>query len=471
MTERQLHRALFGSGSIFLFGRVVIVLMQVLALPVVTRTLPTSDYGTIAIAFIVSSLLSSVSDAGLPVAVARVYYDEDGHRTARGLVGLAVILGVIAAGVVDLLGPLWSRLLSEVEYGFVVRVAVWMSVASILRGVTLGILRAQNRAVAHTVVAVVSAVGGQGLGLLLMLGGERGARGYVLGVAIGSYVGALIGVALTGVVVPALGGRVLRRVFRFSLPTVPGTASRSVLSVGDRFVVEHFSGVAETGRYQVGYRIGSLGQLVIGELVRALVPVILPEDGHAARRITSSAQALMGRLAAAIALGLALLSPIVLQVFAPASYQPLELVAVTALVSAATVPYAYGRVASLSLLRAKTTQPMAWIVPLAAVLNLAMAALGVHFFGLEGAAWASLVALGLEGGMLVGVATRMGVHARPGPGEVRGAVLVMIACVVLAWVPVAGVPWIAARAAAASAVAIWILRSLLGARSEGGSHP
>lgn len=66
----------------------------------------------------------------------------------------------------------------------------------------------------------------------------------------------------------------IRDAFRFGLPLVPFAISRQVIHSSDRIFIAKMEGLADTGIYNVGYRVGSLVAIVIGSLISALAPYV-----------------------------------------------------------------------------------------------------------------------------------------------------------------------------------------------------
>lgn len=470
MSYREIRGVLIGRGSIYVGGRAAIVLVQVLALPLVTRALSPEEYGTVALSFIAAAVIGTLGDAGLPLAASRVYFDADrGPQRANALMGVILILGVAVAGIAHLTGDVWTSLFDALDYGPVLALGVSMAPPAMVRNAALGILRAQDKALAHSLVAVVSAAGGQAIGLILLIGAGLGAPGYLGGILIGSVSAAVIGwIAVgAGVALPR-GDLGVRRVLRFSLPTVPQNVSTSLLNSGDRVIVERFSGLSEVGRYQVGYRVGSLAMVVTAELARALVPVVF--DQERTNATIQAAQSVVVRITAWLAVGLAFSGPLLVRLIVPPEYSPIGLSAVVSLVAAASVPYAFGSVAGLGLVRVKRTRPLAWITLLSATLNLLTAALGAILFDLVGVAAATVVAFVVEAILVQrAVRTRTGI-GRAKDGSVLWAGIAMLVCIVVAFMPITGLLWVSLRTFGIAVSGTWLLREIIGGLKAGRDH-
>lgn len=451
-----LARQLLGRGSIYALGRTFVVGAQVVVLPILTRMLAPEEYGIAALSFIVSSLLVSLGDLGLPHACARVLFDRGGDESARSLLGLLTVFGGAFVAVAHFTGPWWTGLLQDVSYSAPLTLAVWMAWPAMVRNAALLQLRARDRAFAHTWVSVTSALGGQLLGLLLLVVGPVGVERYVLGVAIGALLSAVLGVALVGIGRPVFRGSLLGDSLRYSLPTVPKSVSQTVISTGDRYVVERFVDLASVGRYQIGYRIGSIGLILSTEFSRAALPVLLGGVSTA----KSAARRLLAFFAAGVGALVALVAPWVIPFIAPDDYRSPDLVAVVALVASAAIPAVVGSTATMTLVSAQRTTVLAWASPVGAALALGGAAVGVSVAGLPGAAAATLVAFSAQAWWLESAVRRIDPAAGLDRRDLGRLSLLTGSIVATSALPGDGVgAW--ARALLAIVIAVSVVRPLM----------
>src|SRR6185436_20878053 len=93
-------RRLFGSGSVYSLALALQLSAALLVVPIVTRLLSVSDYGTVAAAMVVMTIVSIVGAAGLPEAASRTWFREgggpaDAHRLVVGTAAVALVVALI----------------------------------------------------------------------------------------------------------------------------------------------------------------------------------------------------------------------------------------------------------------------------------------------------------------------------------------------------------------------------------------
>lgn len=458
-------RSLVREGPLYVVATALQLVAATVALPLVTRQLDPSAYGVVATAFIVMQTLGLVATLGLPAAVTREYFlTEDpvaGRRRAVQVAFAAVGLSVVVVGVVHLLGPVWAPMLfDEVGYGATLRLAVWSAVPAAAVLSAQAVLRATRSAGRFVVMSLVGAVGGQVLGVAMLVHRPEPAW-YIGGVAAASCLAGVLGMWWSRpdrFELPDPG--LVRRALRVGLGTVPHGLAIVLLAIGDRVVIERLRGLEAVGRYQVGYAVGTLGIRLLVAVNNAWAPIVYAARPADEQRVLDATTARVTQLAAFAAAGLAITAPILLTAMAPESYRPADLADITAVAALTAVPYASYLASSQLIMKAGTTAVLAWAGPLCAVANLVLVAGLVSVLGLSGAAMASVVTYGLLAGIIrwrTGALGQTQWRVRPVAGAYAAASVVVAAAVVL---PVDG-SWLGLRAAAGTVLALWLVARLV----------
>jgi O-antigen/teichoic acid export membrane protein len=385
-------RRLFGRGSVYTLLLAIQMLTAVLVLPVITRLLPPSAFGRVAAGLVVYSILSIVGAAGLPDAAARTFFlGKDGPREAGRLICAMTCIAVILGAVIDRTGSLWAPLFG-LSYGGVLRLAVWGGAAAAVVAGTQSLLRVAERVWAYAGVALLAALSGQTIGVVLAALLRTGAA-YMGGIAAGTVVAAAVGLVATGAFRAGLPEvSELKRGFVLGLPIVPHSLAVYMVASADRIVIAGVLGLAATGRYQVAYAVGSLGVALVTAINQAWLPVVL--GAHAERRweILTATSRVVYVVAAFVASALALAAPLGLLIAASASYSRASLVPVAAIVAFSAVPYATSGTYFQVVLVGGRTRVMAVAAPLAAVVNIGLNLVLLPAIGLVGAAVATVAA-------------------------------------------------------------------------------
>src|SRR4051794_12973419 len=254
-------RRLATTGAAYTAASVVSKVIAVALLPLYTRYLSTSDYGAAEVLFAAVVTASIVVRLGLIEAILRFYY-KDGEDPAQVVAGsFAGLFWLSTVGALVLLpfaGPLSEFLLnpkhpSEVgQLTELTRIAIGGLWVLTMWEFMLTLFRLEERARAFFVTTILNVVAAIALTVVLVVVLDEGARGLLLG----SYAtGAAFVVALVALQWRHLSLRLdlplLRRLFRFGLPTMPAEVSLYALNFVDRLIILRSVGAAEAGLYSL----------------------------------------------------------------------------------------------------------------------------------------------------------------------------------------------------------------------------
>lgn len=467
-TDPDAVQGVLSRGSIYSIVTVVQASTTLLAIPLLTRMLDTEEYGLLTAVLVAQAVLTHLAGFGMPSAVTRAYFHDDGPDGARALIAVAAAAAAAVAAVALATGPLWSQMFGSVEFGPELALAVISAALSATLVSAQMIMQAEGRAREFVTGAAIAIAGGQVIGIgAVALGG--GPTGYMAGLTIGFGAGLLYAWPTAGFRLQPLRAAATRRplvatALRVGLPTIWMGLSLYMLSAADRVVVERIEGAAAAGSYYIAYAAGSLGIFLVAAINSAWSPAIFGAEEHGRWRFLADSAVAITRVAALAAAALTLAAPLVLRLFAPADYDVADLGGVSLLVAVSTLPYLwYLSSANLAVWRARTGR-LAISGIAAVVLNLVLCALLVEPLGLEGAAAATLVAYAF-----LGAATWL--WTRPlasipwDPGALAlAAVPAALAVAVALALPTDGI-WLAVRAALAAGIGLRVARIVLAGRT------
>src|SRR5215218_1059156 len=287
-------RRLASTGAAYTAASIVSKVIAVALLPLYTRYLTTEDYGAAEILFAAVVAASIIIRLGLIEAILRFYYvdDEDPARvvsgTFAGLFWLSTLGALIA---LPLAGPLSELLLPNPEElggsaPELVRIAIGGLWVLTMWEFMLTLFRLEERARAFFVTTILNVVAAIGLTVILVVGLDEGARGLLLGsYATGAvFVAGLIALQWRRLSLrfdPAL----LRRLFRFGLPTMPAEVSLYALNFVDRLIIVRSLGLAEAGLYALGVKFAQAVNVLVRGFQLAWPPLAYSiRDDEEARR-------------------------------------------------------------------------------------------------------------------------------------------------------------------------------------------
>ncbi|MGN6816723.1 MAG: lipopolysaccharide biosynthesis protein [Solirubrobacterales bacterium] len=281
-------RRLATTGAAYTAASVLSKVIAVALLPLYTRYLSPTDYGAAEVLFSAVVFASIVIRFGLIEAILRFYHldEEDSREVVRstfaGLFWLSTIGALVLLPFAD---PIAEALLKHSAPGLV-RIAIGGLWVLTMWEFMLTLFRLEERARAYFVTTLLNVLAAIGLTVVLVVGFEDGARGLLLG----SYAGGAAFVL--GLIVfqwrrlslrfdPAL----LRRLFRFGLPTMPAEASLYLLNFVDRLIIVRSLGLAEAGLYSLAVKFAQAVNVLVRGFQLAWPPLAYSiRDDDEARR-------------------------------------------------------------------------------------------------------------------------------------------------------------------------------------------
>jgi O-antigen/teichoic acid export membrane protein len=347
------HSVVYGLGGIV--SRVIAVFL----LPVYTRYLDPEDFGAVAVLVALSAVLVTILRAGISSAFFRFWFDskEPARRLlvlrtsfwftmASATLGLAAG-ALLAAPIADALG---------LDDPWLVRAAFVGIWAQMNYEQLTAVFRVEERSGLFVLASLANIAITVAATLVLVVALDQGA----LGLIAGNFTGTLaVYAALLGYRRAQLGlafsRELLREMNRFGVPLVPAALALIAMSLGDRIILNHFAGIEEVGRYEIGARIASAMVLLITAFRTAWPAFAYSIDDDAeAKRTYAFVLTYLVAIASWLALALGLLSPWLVRLLATPDYY--EGGRVVALLAFGGVAYAAYIVMAIGVGRAKRTQ-------------------------------------------------------------------------------------------------------------------
>lgn len=393
---------LFGRGMAYMIIWSLQLVVATLVSPILTRVLPQSQFGALAATIALYQLLMIVSMFGLDQALEIQRVEDDDDRRARGLLATGILIAFSWAALGWATVRWWGPLLGFTDLRLAVIALLWMAPgASVL--LVLALLQAEDRLPRFAAVSILSTVGGLVIGLALLLllepdAAQRSAFVYALGGVVAQTAALLLGLWWCR---PRWRGvrdtDTLRRALALGVPLVLAGLAQFVLSAGDRFVVQRMLGADTLAQYQVAFTVGNVTSLMLSFTSRAWMPRLKSITRDDARwRVIAEARDGMYWLLGWALLGITASAPVLLRVFAPASYDPRLMTPIVFVIGVGALPVAAAAATSQQLITTRHPRPIAWAAAAAAAVKIAATLLLIRPFGLMGAATATAFALGAQ---------------------------------------------------------------------------
>lgn len=367
---------------------------------VFTRVLSPEDYGRYTLVLAGALLIQTLIFTWLDAAVAR----HHARASARGRLGghLATafsIYGALALASLVIFGGAIAFAPVSTEMKTVCAFALVSQVLRAAMMLALETRRAEGEAMRFALLESFVLSAGFGLGVVFILAGGMGPAGPFAGIALACVVAILIDipVLLSKAKRDRAGPRRALRFFAYGAPVAVSLVFEHLLSTGDRFVIAALMGEASTGAYAAGYGITDRSLNIIfiwlGMTAGPLAIKAFEHEGaEAARAVLRQAAGLMGLIAIPAATGIALLSEpfarlLIADSLASAAAPIMPLIAIGAMLNG-FMTYVFHE----SFVIGRKPKIMAGLMAGAAALNLILNLALIPFFGLVGAALATVFA-------------------------------------------------------------------------------
>ena len=319
-------RRLATTGAAYTASSVLSKLIAVFLLPIYTHYLTPSDYGAAEVMLASVIAASIVVRLGVIEAILRFYYvagEEPRAVVATGFASVFWVATVASVLALPFAGPLSTALLGHEDAGLA-RLAILGLWTLTMYEYALTLLRLDERARAYFGITIVNVLITIPFTVfLIVVEGERAS-----GILLGTYgTGALVVLwmllrerrRLSLIPDRAL----LRRMFRFGLPTMPAELSLYSLNFIDRIILARMAGLTEVGLYALAVKFAQAMQVLARGLQLAWPPLAYSiRDDDEARRVYSRIFTWFAALLAFAAIGLWLESRWIVRLLAAADYFP-----------------------------------------------------------------------------------------------------------------------------------------------------
>jgi O-antigen/teichoic acid export membrane protein len=259
-------RRLATTGAAYTAASILSKVIAVALLPLYTRYLTPADYGAAEVMFAAVVTASIVVRFGLIEAVLRYFYldDEDPRRVVSSSFAALFWFSTIAVVVLLPFAKPLSELLLDRPAADLARISIAGLWVLTMSEFLLTLFRLEERARAYFVTTILNVLATIALTVVLVVGVGDGARGLLLA----SYgAGAATVLVLIALQWRSLSLRfdraLLRRLFRFGLPTMPAEVSLYALNFVDRLIIVRSLGLAEAGLYSLAVKFAQAVNVIV----------------------------------------------------------------------------------------------------------------------------------------------------------------------------------------------------------------
>ena len=252
------HGFVYGVGV--LLSRVVAFAM----LPVYTRYLTPSDYGTLQLIGVTFEVVSIIAGSRLGAGIFHFYHKADDLRSRRELLSTALVLMValysVVSGIMFLVaGPLSRLVFGPANDPELMRIAAAILGFESLLVVPLAYLQVRERAGLFVAINAGKLLVQLTLNIVFLVVMGIGVKGPLYSNLIASV---LVGIVVTSLLLRDVGislsGAAARDLLRFGVPFVGTQIGTFITTYGDRYFLVRASSVDAVGVYGLAYQFGFL---------------------------------------------------------------------------------------------------------------------------------------------------------------------------------------------------------------------
>jgi O-antigen/teichoic acid export membrane protein len=394
-------RTLGANSAIYVATNLLQKCATFLLMPLYTRYLDPTAYGTFAIVTAVNGFLSIAFTLGLTAAVTRFYfeYQEDPATLAQFWGSILTFIMLLSVGLGAVLLLVGEQLLRP----FIGNVAFWPYVA--LGVITtffqpffsafLMLLQTRNQATRYAVISLANFLVTTGLTVTFVVVLRWGATGALLATMITAVT--FFGLSLyllRSQLTFGLKWQLLREAFAYSLPQVPHSLASQTTAMADRLILNSKLGSAAAGLYSVGGMISMAVEVAAFGVNRAYVPLSMSAlksgDLLQLARLRVIGSLVVGGFCL-VGAGISVFGPEIVRLLAAPAFAGAAAV-IPLLIFVGVGSAIYYVLVSVLFFDRKAVKLLPLCTLSAALLNVGLAMLLIPAFGLMGAAVASLLA-------------------------------------------------------------------------------
>jgi O-antigen/teichoic acid export membrane protein len=254
---------------IYSLGNLSVKLIGVFLLPIYLKELSTAEYGILAVLEVTSQLIVDMSSLNLPVAMLRWGAAENDLVNRKKIVFTALLpTVVISLLLVLILFPFSDNLsllfFSSIKYNDYISLLFISSAIAIINNIPLNLIRLQQRSVFYVVLTTSGFLIILLLNVYFIVFCGYGVKGIIMSQLIGNAFVFLCTVPLILKNVSlSFEFKLLKDFLAYGIPLALSTVSGTILTFGDRYILNYFLPLSDVGVYTLGYKIASLIKVIL----------------------------------------------------------------------------------------------------------------------------------------------------------------------------------------------------------------
>ncbi|HEY3297829.1 MAG TPA: polysaccharide biosynthesis C-terminal domain-containing protein [Armatimonadota bacterium] len=254
------HSGIYGMG--LLGSRIAALVLTPMFLHVMSR----AEYGVMELLNNLSSMLTSVLILGAAGVLPKVYScDCESDDERKEMLSSILAFSIVMSGLLIVFSWLFAEavsklLFAQTGYASLVRLAAASSGILVTQNMIMIFLRVKQWPLKFLIVSLLQVAIMMALNVYLVGFRHEGVFGVQVASVISCAVSFCVGLYMVrAYLVAALSSRLVRSVLKLSIPLIPAAVAPWVLNVSDRYFLNSYVGLAQTGLYAAGYKLAMTG--------------------------------------------------------------------------------------------------------------------------------------------------------------------------------------------------------------------
>ena len=392
------------NSFIYLLPVIVGNLLPMVTLPVFTRILSKEDYGVFALSQVYSIFVSGIANFGLTIGYERNFFEHKETKQISGLLYSTLLFVIIALFVFGFLTFLFKAPLSKWIIGTSSHASIlfWSYCSTgimMLKTYYLTYFKNTENAKAFVWYTIDESLLGVLFSLFMVVYLRIGILGLIWGQLLASLIIFLIlSYRFVKILPVSFSGYALKDSLKLSFPLTPRIFFGVIGSQFDKYMIGLLSTVGGVGVYSIGQKVANIGFTYMTAIQNVFSPQVYKrmfEQGEDGGKLIGRYLTPFLYLSIALTLLIALFSEEVISILTPKSYH--ESIDIVIVLSMLYGSYFFGK--QPQLLFARKTHITSILTVVGIALNISINVPFIYKWGVIGAAWGTLVAGLISGGI------------------------------------------------------------------------
>lgn len=394
----QIIKQTIKSSAVYGIGSISSKLIGFILLPLYTSYLTTSEYGTLAIIEITSTLLTVVVSLKINAAFFRWYWDKEYKEKKKSILFSSILTLIVVSVALVLPLAFFSEQISlllfqDISFSYLIILMLGSTALQVIIQLVLYLLQLQAKALFYSVTNTIKLVVSLVLTIIFIVQFNKGIEGIYEALIISQILFLIITAKhLLKNIEFKLEFRIISEMLVYSTPLIFAEISGILLTVSDRYILNYMTSISDVGIYSLGYKISNtIRVLIYSSVMMAVSPLIFQYiDKPNNKRFYSKILTYMAFGVMGFVLFLSIFSKEIIQLVAKQeSYW-----SASSLIPILSFAILFGILKDVSLTGlniTKKTGIIAIVVVIMSIANIFLNILFIPVWGVEGAAYATLI--------------------------------------------------------------------------------